>query len=157
VLLVFSTKDQPQPGQAVPVQKVLMTDAVGLTAEEVVRLYDLRWQVELFFKELKGTLGFHRYRFRAFGKVEGWAQACLVAFCYLEWYRAEQLGRRALPEKERRWWQAQRSYGLTLAVGQRAEEHDLGQLLRWSGSKAGLKRLRRALRQAQPREYRPAG
>jgi hypothetical protein len=60
VLLVFSTKEQPQPGQAVRVQKVLMTDAADLGAARVVELYDLRWQVELFFKELKGTLGFHR-------------------------------------------------------------------------------------------------
>lgn len=157
VLLVFSTKEQPRPGRDVPVHKVLMTDAVGLTAEAVVRLYDLRWQVELFFKELKGTLGFHRYRFRQFAKVEGWAQACLVAFSYLEWYRAQQLRRRDRAEKERRWWQAQRSYGLCLAVGQRAEEYDLGQLLRWSGTKAGLKRLRQALRRALPREYRPTG
>jgi hypothetical protein len=157
VLLVFSTSEQPQAGQAVSVQKVLMSNAVALSAAEVVRLYDLRWQVELFFKELKGTLGLHRYRFREFRKVEGWAQACLVAFVYLEWYRAQQLSRRDLPEKERRWWQAQRSYGLSLAVWQRAEEQDLGQLWRWSGTKAGRKRLRQALRQAQPREYRPTG
>jgi hypothetical protein len=157
VLLVFSTNEPPRAGPAVPVQKVLMTDAVGLGATEVVRLYDLRWQIELFFKELKSTLGFDRYRFRQFRKVEGWAQACLVAFCYLEWYRARQLGRGDLPEQERRWWQAQRCYGLGLAVWQRAEEHDLGKLLRWSGTKAGLKRLRQALRRAQPREYRPTG
>jgi hypothetical protein len=157
VLLVFSTKEQPQAGQAVPVQKVLMTDAVALPAAPVVELYDLRWQIELFFKELKGTLGFHRYRFREFAKVEGWAQACLVAFAYLEWYRAQQLGQPRLPPRERRWWEWQRSYGLSRAVWQRAEEHDLGQLWRWSGSKAGLKRLRQVLRQAQPREYRPAG
>jgi hypothetical protein len=42
-------------------------------------------------------------------------------------------------------------------VGQRAEAYDLEKLLRWSGSKAGLKRLRQALRRAQPREYRPTG
>jgi hypothetical protein len=106
---------------------------------------------------LKGTLGFHRYRFRKFRKVEGWAQACLVAFCYLEWYRATRLGRTDLPEQERRWWERQRSYGLGLAVWQCAEAHDLGKLLRWSGTKAGLKRLRQALRRAQPREYRPTG
>ena len=154
VLLVFSTKEQPQPGREVAVQKVLMTDDVTRSAAEVVALYDLRWQIELFFKECKGTLGLHRYRFREFAKVEGWVQACLVAFVYLEWYRAEQLRRRDLPEKERRWWQGQRSYGVSGAVWQRAEEHDLGKLLRWSGTKAGLKRLRRALRLAQPPEMR---
>jgi hypothetical protein len=157
VLLVFSTKEQPQPGQAVLVQKVLMTDDVSLSGARVVELYDLRWQIELFFKECKGTLGLHRYRFREFAKVEGWAQACLVAFAYLEWYRAQQLGHPSLPPKQRRWWEWQRSYGLSRAVWQQAEEHDLTQLWRWSGSRAGRKRLRQALRQAQPREYRPAG
>jgi hypothetical protein len=155
VLLVFSTNERPQAGRAVAVQKILMTNDATLTAAAVVALYAVRWQVELFFKELKGTLGLHRYRFREFAKVEGWVQACLVTFCYLEWYRAEQLRRRDLPEKEKRWWQWQRSYGLSLAVWRRAEEHDLGKLLRWSGTKAGLKRLRQALRRAQPKEYRP--
>ena len=150
VLLVFSTKEQPQAGRAVAVQKVLMTNDVTSTAAAVVALYDVRWQVELFFKELKGTLGLHRYRFREFAKVEGWAQACLVAFCYLEWYRAEQLGRRDVTDKEARWWQGQRCYGISAAVWKRAEDHDLEKLRRWSGTKAGLKRLRRALRQAQP-------
>ena len=85
VLLVFSTKEEPRAGKAVRVQKVLMTDRAGLGATAVVELYAVRWQIELFFKELKGTLGFHQYRFRSFAKVEGWAQACLVAFCYLQW------------------------------------------------------------------------
>jgi hypothetical protein len=46
VLLVFSTKEPPQPGQKVPVQKVLISNGVGLSAREVTELYDLRWQME---------------------------------------------------------------------------------------------------------------
>lgn len=87
----------------------------------------------------------------------GWAQACLVAFAYLEWYRAAQLGRPGQPPQGRRWWEWQRGYGLGLAAWQRAEEQDLSQPWRRSGSQAGRQRPRRALRQAQPREYRPAG
>jgi hypothetical protein len=102
-------------------------------------------------------LGFHRYRFRKFVRVENWAQACLVAFCYLEWYRAQQLARRDLPEERQRWWRWQRSYGLSQAVGQAAEEHDLAQLYRLSGTPTGRRKLRRCLRDALPREYRPAG
>jgi Transposase DDE domain len=150
VLLVFSTKEQPKAGQAVAVQKVLITNGVELTAAEVVTLYALRWQIELFFKELKSTLGFAQYRFRKFAKVEGWVQACLVAFCYLEWYRAQQLGSRHLSDKEKQWWRWQRSHGVTLRVTQQAEEHDLVQLWRRTGTKSGLKRLRRTLRQALP-------
>jgi Transposase DDE domain len=150
VVLVFSTKEQPIAGQEVRVQKVLMSNGVELTAAEVVTLYSLRWQIELFFKELKSTLGFAQYRFRKFAKVEGWVQACLVAFCYLEWYRAQQLGSRHLSAKEKQWWRWQRSHGVTLRVTQQAEEHDLAQLWRGTGTKSGLKRLRRTLRQALP-------
>jgi hypothetical protein len=154
VLLVFSTEIKPEPGKPVVVQKVLMTDDASLSAARVVGLYDLRWQIELFFKELKGTLGFHQYRFAAFAKVAGWVQACLVTFVYLEWYRARQLRRRGLTEKERAWWQWQRSYGLCQALRQEAEGHDLEQLFAWAQTRTGLKKLKRCLRAARPLEYR---
>ena len=157
VLLVFSTKEQPKPGQKVAVQKVLISNGVDLSAAEVVTLYDLRWQIELFFKELKSTLGFAQYRFRRFEAVEGWVQASLVTFCYLEWYRARQLRRPELSEPDKKGWRWQRSYGLSLAVMEKAQGEDLTRLLRWSGNKSGLKRLRQALRRAQPLEYRQMG
>ena len=113
--------------------------------------------MELFFKELKGTLGFGQYRFREFVEVENWAQACLVAFCYLEWYRAEKLRRRDVPAGRKRWWRWQRTHGLALAVGQAAEEHDLARVYRLAGTPTGRRKLRRCLRDALPREYRPAG
>jgi hypothetical protein len=150
VRLVFSTKEQPQTGQNVAVQKILMTNAVTLRAAAVVELYDLRWQVELFFKELKSTLGFAQYRFRQFVKVENWTQACLVTFCYLEWYRARQLARRDLSGEQKTWWGGQRSHGVGTVIRQEADEYDLGQLLRWSGSRTGLRKLRRSLRAALP-------
>jgi hypothetical protein len=155
-LLVFSTKEQPQAGRPVLVQKVLMTNAVDLGAAGVVAVYALRWQVELFFKELKSTLGLARYRFREFVKVENWVQACLVTFVYLEWYRAQQLRRRDLPEREKGWWRWQRSHGVAGAAYREAEERDVAQLYRWSGTPSGQQRLRRCLAQAQPPEGRKA-
>lgn len=127
-----------------------MSDRAGLGAAGVVELYALRWQVELFFKELKSTPGFAQYRFRGFAKVANRAQACLAAFCYLEWWRARQLARPGLPEKAKGWWRQQRCHGLAAAVSREAEAYDPGKLLRRSGSRAGLKRLRAALRRAQP-------
>lgn len=157
VLLVFSTKEKPKAGEPVKVQKVLLTNAVTCSAAQVVQWYDLRWQIELFFKELKGTLGLHRYRLRRFAAVENWVQACLVAFVYLEWYRWWQLRRRDLPEERQRWWRWQRSYGLSVAVGQAAEESDLRRLYRLGETVTGRRKLRKCLREALPREYRPAG
>jgi hypothetical protein len=149
-VLVFSTKEQPQPGQVVQAQKILISNGVDLTAADVVALYALRWQIELFFKELKSTLGLAQYRFRKFAKVEGWVQACLVTFCYLEWYRATQLVGGQLSGQERHWWRQQRSHGVAGRVMEQAEEHDLAQLWRGTSSQGGLRRLRRLLRQALP-------
>jgi len=91
VLLVFSTREKPTADKRPNVQKILMTNNRRLTTAAVVELYDLRWQIELFFKELKSTLGFDQYRFRRFEQVEGWLDMTLVTFLYLEWYRARQL------------------------------------------------------------------
>lgn len=156
VQLVFSTKVKPERGVAVAVQKILMTNDLQRPAAAVVELYSLRWQIELFFKELKSTLGLHQYRFRQFRKVEAWVQACLIAFVYLEWYRTRQLRRRELSAAARRWWQWQRSHGLCVAVRQAAEDHDVTQLFRWSGTKTGRKKLRQRLRAALPTECREA-
>jgi hypothetical protein len=156
VQLVFSTKVKPELGVAVDVQKILVTNDLKRTAAAVVELYSLRWQIELFFKELKSTLGLHQYRFRRFRKVEAWVQACLIAFVYLEWYRARQLRQRDLSDDQRRWWQWQRTYGLCTAVRQAAEERDLTHLFRWAGTKTGRKKLRQKLRAALPLECREA-
>jgi len=156
VQLVFSTKEKPKRGQQVAVQKTLMSNDRKRSAAQVVELYTLRWQIELFFKELKSTLGFHQYRFRRFAKVESWVAACLLTFLYLEWYRAGQLRRRQQTAKEKQWWRWQRSYGLCLAVRQQAEEAELARLADWTRTPSGMKRLKRQLRAARPLEYRCA-
>jgi hypothetical protein len=67
----------------------------------------------MYREQKRGMLGLHRYRFRDFRKVEGWAQACLVSFGYLEWYRSQQRARQDLSEKERTWWEWQGSNGVS--------------------------------------------
>ena len=89
VRLFFSTTQAPAPDHPVPVQKILMTKDATLSLRDVIELYQLRWQIELFFKELKSTLGFHHYRFKEFEKVETWVTLCLLTFVYLEWIRAQ--------------------------------------------------------------------
>lgn len=42
--------------------------------------YNLRRPIELFFKELKSTLGLDPYRFRDFVTVERWVAVCLPTF-----------------------------------------------------------------------------
>ena len=55
--------------------------------------------------------------------MEGWAELALTTFLYLEWYRVQQMSRRDLSDKEKRWWQHQRTYGLCQAVRLATEQN----------------------------------
>lgn len=148
VQLVFSTRKKPTHNQPVEVQKILMTNDLGASAKQIVEWYGLRWQIELFFKELKSTLGFHQYRFRKFERVEGWDELIQVTFLYLEWYRARQLQRRDLSEEKKKWWRWQRTHGLCMAVRQAAEQADLEEIAERLETPTGLRRLKRLFKRA---------
>jgi Transposase DDE domain len=150
VRVVFSTTKETKPGQSVSVQKVLLSNRTDWDARAVVSAYAVRWQIELFFKEMKSDLGLSRYRVRDFREVEGWVQACCVAFVYLEWYR---LKRRAESERQEWWWR-QRARGLALQALGDAEGADLEQIAEHLGSAESRRWLRERLRRALPREQR---
>jgi hypothetical protein len=156
VQVVFSTMLEPKRGQAVVIQKVLMTNNLRLSAAQIVELYDLRWQIELFFKELKSTLGFHQYGFRTFYKVERWLELCQIAFVYLEWYRAGKLADRRLSEQQKQWWSWQRCHGLCVAVRDAAQENDLSRIAKYTRTKGGMRKLKKLLRTARPPDQRQA-
>jgi len=71
VQLIFSTMKPELKKATTDELKILMTNATDLSVSEVIELYSLRWQIELFFKELKLTLGFSQYSFEKFQAVEG--------------------------------------------------------------------------------------
>jgi hypothetical protein len=157
VRLVFSTREQPHAGNRPEVQKILMSNNLDWGAAELVELYDLRWQIELFFKELKSTLGFDQYRFRRFEPVEGWLELTLVTFLYLEWHRVGKLRRSTLTAEQKERWRYQRTYGLCVAMRRESEASDMKYLLRALRTPGGIRRLQRKLDQATPVEYRSAG
>jgi hypothetical protein len=150
VRVAFSTTIPPQSGQAVAVQKVLLSNRLEWDARQVVAAYAVRWQVELFFKEMKSELGLSRYRVRAFEEVEGWVQACAIAFCYLEWYRRQRQETSQRPE----WWFRQRTSGLALQALSDIETADLQHLAVHVGTPEGRRWLLERLRQAVPLEQR---
>ena len=115
-----------------------------------------RWQIELFFKELKSTLGWHQYRLRRFDAVETWVQSGVTTVLYLEWYRARQLRRRDLDAKSKEWWRWQRSYGICRAVRQETEAKELTLLADRLQTPSGRRKVQKRLRAAHPLEYRVA-
>lgn len=116
VMLVFSSTKPIQGKAKRESTKILMTNATHLPARQIVELYGMRWQIELFFKELKSTLGMHQYRLKRFEAVESWLDLVLITFCYLEWTRIRKLADRRIRVEVRQRWQRQRSYGLRQAV-----------------------------------------
>lgn len=153
VLLVFSTTEKPHPKKAVKIKKTLVTNETHWSAERIVRTYDLRWQIELMFKECKSVLGLDHYQFRDFQKVENYVLICLITFLYLEWYRLLQLKKATDPTAQRR-LAAARTYGMCRLVRQHVEQNDLLFIARACRTQSGLKRLRRQLKTAIPVEYR---
>jgi hypothetical protein len=156
VRLIFSAMKEDLQAATPDDVKILMTNDLRLRLRDIIELYLLRWQIELFFKELKSTLGFHQYQFQAFEPVEGWVELALTAFLYLEWYRAEKMSRRDLSDEEKRWWKHQRTYGLCQAVRLASEHKELQFIAARLESPGGIRILKRIVRSRFPTEYRAA-
>ena len=156
VRLVFSTTKKDLKTATPDDVKILMTNDLRLTAREVAEAYSLRWQIELMFKELKSTLGFHQYQFRGFDAVEGWAELALTAFLYLEWHRAQQMSRRDLSEEKREWWRHQRTYGLCQAVRSASEQKELEYIADRLETPGGIRKLKAIIRGSFAKEYQAA-
>jgi hypothetical protein len=156
VQLVFSTTKINLETATADDVKILMTNDLKLSVRDVVELYSLRWQIELFFKEIKSTLGFHQYQFQKFEPVEGWSELALTTFLYLESYRVQQMARRDLSDEEKRWWKHQRTYGLCQAVRLATELKELQYIADCLETPGGTRKLKRIIRNSFPKEYRAA-
>jgi hypothetical protein len=156
VRLVFSTTHAKLTAATPDDVKILMTNDLQLSVREVVELYSLRWQIELFFKELKSTLGFHQYQFRKFDAVVGWSELALAAFLYLEWYRLQQLARRDLSDEQKKRWRHQRTHGLCQAVRSAHDQNELKYLADRLETPGGVRKMKRLIRDSFAPEYRTA-
>lgn len=68
--------------------KFLVSDLLDATAADIVRLYALRWQVELFFREVKMYLGLDQYRTSGENAPENFAMLVTLAYQFLHWREA---------------------------------------------------------------------
>ena len=157
VQLIFSTT-KPNLKTATPDDvKILMTNATDMSVSEVIELYSLRWQIELFFKELKSTLGFSQYRFQSFDAVKAWAETAITTVLFLEHERARHLADRRLSQERRQWWAAQRLHGLCSAFREETAGRELKYFSDRLKTSGGLEKLKRLIAAALPKEFRVAG
>ena len=157
VQLIFSTMN-PDLKTATPDDvKILMTNNTSLSVGDVIELYSLRWQIELFFKELKSTLGFSQYRFQCFEAVHAWAETAITAVLFLEHQRAKRLQDRRLTAEEKQWWTSQRLHGLCATFRQECKGNELKFVSDRLKTSGGIAKLKRHIANALPKEYRVAG
>jgi SRSO17 transposase len=67
--------------------KVLVSNDMTLSVEQIIEYYELRWQIELFFRELKSAIGFNRFRGDSFTAYARFVSMVLLSFLFLEWTR----------------------------------------------------------------------
>lgn len=156
VQIVFSTMKPKLKKATADDVKILMTNATHLSVSEVIELYSLRWQIELFFKELKSTLGFSQYSFQRFEAVKAWAEIAITTVLFLEHERAKRLQDRRLSKETRQWWATQRLHGLCAAFRQECEGQELKYLSARLKTSGGVAKLKRLIAAALPPEYRTA-
>ena len=153
--LVFSTKQLNPKGTLLTREqtKILLTNNMNATVSEIVELYLLRWQIELFFKELKSELGMHQYRFRDWQRVNAWMEAYCFTMLYLESVRSKRVCDKRLTKKQREKWKHYRTHGIVQAVRTKLELDQIYELQQCVSTPSGIRKLKRQLRQLPQREY----
>jgi hypothetical protein len=85
--------------------KCLVSNAKTLDAATLIEYYELRWQIEIFFRELKSFIGLVDFTGENFEAYERFVDMVLLAYLFLEWYRFELLSscsrRKDIPELQR--------------------------------------------------------
>ncbi len=111
--------------------KLLASNDHELTARQIVEFYELRWQIELFFRELKSDLGLGDFQGTDFQAFERYVDLVLLSFMCLEWSRLSDS--RALG--------AARSAGLRDYLHVKSIEDDFVKLASEIGTKSGRRRF----------------
>jgi len=71
--------------------KVLACTDPTATVRQVIQWYEVRWQVELFFRELKSRMQFERYVLMKFEAVERYLDLLLMGLLLLEKQRLQDM------------------------------------------------------------------
>ena len=128
-------------------RKVLACTDPTATARQVVEWYEVRWQVELFFRELKSRMQFECYVLMKFEAVERYLDLLLMGLLLLEQQRLRDMQRKGI-RVGAVWVQARTTDRLRMleVLTQRWNVQWIEHRLRTAGGRRRL--LRELLRQA---------
>lgn len=110
----------------------------------IVEFYELRWPIEVFFRELKSDLGFSDYRGTDFRAFERHVDLVLLAFMFLEQMRREELAKTRSPVR-RRELTAKRTSGMKARLAREAHAADVAWFAKHVGKRRQPHHLNRLL------------
>ena len=85
VMAVFSRKEDEKSD--LKYMRYIVTDKMDMNTVEILTIYSYRWQIELYFKELKSYLGLGNYQMLSFRAIVRHVDCAIMAFMYLEYLR----------------------------------------------------------------------
>jgi hypothetical protein len=144
--VVYDRHLRPQPKRWQ--SKVLACTDTRATARQVVEWYEVRWQIEIFFRELKSRMQMGCYVLMKFEAVERYLDLLLMAFLFLEQQRLQEM-KRAGPADDQYgadWVQARATDRLRLLEGL-CDEWNAQEIERCLSTKRGRRRLLQDLRE----------
>jgi hypothetical protein len=152
VQVVYSWKTPaytPQPTFDRRQFAALVTNNRRLSPRRVVEYYELRWQIEVFFRELKGQLGLQDYQGTQFASYERYVTLTLLGYMVLEYQRLRGLQGQLPGLVPRGGWATARTAALLQQVRQEAQHADVRWLRERLKTRHGRRQLDHALRRAE--------
>lgn len=104
--------------------KVLVCSDPRIPGAQIIEWFEMRWSVEVFFRELKSNLGFGDYQGTDFRACERHVDMVLLSFMFLEDMRSNEVARTRSPVR-RREVAALRTSGMLTRLEREAHAADL--------------------------------
>ena len=142
VQIVFSRKADDEKS----LMKYIATDMLSLTTHQILMIYSYRWQIELFFKELKSYLGLSDYQVLSFRSIIRYVDIIIMAFMYLEHLRLCKLKEHP---KDKHWLYA-RTLQMSYVLQHEVRMTNLGFIKRVIKNEGNLDKLERELIEKAP-------
>ena len=117
--------------------KVLVCSDPTISGEQMIEWYEMRWPVEVFFREMKSYLGFSDYQGTDFRACERHIDLVVLSFMFLEDMRRTDLARLRSPVKKRA-LTLMRTAGLLTRFEREANVQDLRWVTEMAKGRSGM-------------------
>ena len=144
VQIVFSHKEGVQPNQKT--LRYIVTDILNIDTQEILTIYSYRWQIELYFKELKSYLGLGNYQMLPFKAIVRHVDCVIMAFMYLEHERIRKLQK----EPKSKQWLHARTLQMSYVIGHEVRMTTLSYIKRTLKHESDFNKLEQELLKKLP-------